>query len=247
MKNINIFPILSQYDSAKSGGELDIPNVSFVNEDNGVRYLLKNVLTHNGYEYVDLGLPSGNLWATCNIGATSPEQTGLYFACGETTGYTIDQVNNNERIFDEYTWSPNIQEEITSNLTLEQDAAHVNMGEGWTIPSDEDYNELLKNTTCTYTTNYNNTGISGYIYTSNNNSNSIFFPIGGYVDGSRYTDEFGNYINTISNSNEALCSTSKVDGAYFFIFNAYVDDNIDNSIQYMYRYDGYNIRGIYKN
>ena len=246
MKNIKIFSSVAEYENAKSEGLLITPNISFINEDNGVRYLLKNVLTHNGYEYVDLGLPSGNLWATCNIGATSPEQTGLYFACGETTGYTIDQVNNNERIFDEYNWLYSYKE-ITSNLTLEQDAAHVNMGEGWTTPSEDDYYELLENTTCTYTTNYNNTGISGFIYTSNNNSNSIFFPIGGYVDGSQYTDELGNYINTISNSNEALCSTSSVNGAYFFIFNAYVDDNIDNSIQYMYRTNGYNIRGIYKN
>ena len=55
--------------------------------------------THNGYEFVALGLPSGLLWATCNVGATSPEQTGLYFAWGETVGYTAEQVENGERSF----------------------------------------------------------------------------------------------------------------------------------------------------
>ena len=46
---------------------------------------------HNGHALVDLGLPSGLLWATCNVGATSPAQTGLYFAWGETTGFTIEK------------------------------------------------------------------------------------------------------------------------------------------------------------
>ena len=55
--------------------------------------------THNGYEFVDLGLPSGTLWATCNVGATSPEQAGLYFAWGETVGFSADQVENGERSF----------------------------------------------------------------------------------------------------------------------------------------------------
>ena len=44
----------------------------------------------NGVDYADLGLPSGLLWATCNVGATSPEQAGLYFAFGETEGFTAE-------------------------------------------------------------------------------------------------------------------------------------------------------------
>ena len=52
-----------------------------------------NTITH---EYVDLGLPSGTLWATCNIGANSPEEAGLYFAWGETQGYTAEQVGDEE-------------------------------------------------------------------------------------------------------------------------------------------------------
>ena len=60
------------------GGVLNKPNVSFINEDSSVRYLID--LTHNGYEYVDLGLPSGLKWATCNVGANKPEDYGLYFA-----------------------------------------------------------------------------------------------------------------------------------------------------------------------
>ena len=59
MKNLNIFSLVAEYDNAKSGGILNVPNVSFVDEDSSVRYLLKLDFTHNGYEYVDLGLPSG--------------------------------------------------------------------------------------------------------------------------------------------------------------------------------------------
>ena len=83
MKNFNIFSLISEYDNAKSRGVLNEPNVSFVDEDSSVRYLID---PYNGYEYVDLGLSVK--WATCNVGATSPEQAGLYFAWGETTGYT---------------------------------------------------------------------------------------------------------------------------------------------------------------
>ena len=58
------------------------------------------VNTHNGHEFVDLGLPSGTLWATCNVGATAPEQAGVYFAWGETSGYTAEQVTSGGRVFD---------------------------------------------------------------------------------------------------------------------------------------------------
>ena len=53
----------------------------------------------NGFDYADLGLPSGTLWATCNVGATSPEQAGLYFAWGEIFGFTTDEEGKLERVF----------------------------------------------------------------------------------------------------------------------------------------------------
>lgn len=249
MKNLNIFPLLAEYENAKSRGELDVPNASFINEYGDVKYLL-NLDIEYKYEYVDLGLPSGNLWATCNIGATSPEKLGLYFAAGEITGYTIEQVNNNERVFDEDSfnnylnsdnWATN-EEGYIKGIAIGKDAAHVNIGEGWRIPSEEDYNELIENTNSTYTTNYNNTGVSGIIYTSKNNSNSIFFPICGFADG-RYGE------NEVSNSNEVICSTSTGDPSYIGMFQAYIDDNqyVYSAIDYRRAYCGYNIRAIYNN
>ena len=54
--------------------------------------MIKENFDNNGYSYVDLGLPSGTLWATCNVGASKPSDAGLYFQWGDTQGYTADQI-----------------------------------------------------------------------------------------------------------------------------------------------------------
>ena len=184
MKNLNIFSLITEYENAKSGGILNVPNVSFVDEDSSVRYLLENIPTHNGYEYVDLGLPFGLKWATCNIGASSPEDYGLYFAWGETIGYTAEQVTSGVRVFSETNYTAS---EISGGLTLEQDAAHVNLGGNWRMPTRAEYRELLDNCDTAWTDDYNGTGVAGCIFTSKINGNSVFFPAAGscfrsYVD-----------------------------------------------------------------
>ena len=111
------------------------------------------------YDYVDLGLPSGLLWADRNIGASSPEEAGLYFQWGDTQGYTAEQVGNGEGLkpFDwgDYKWSvdgsrSNFSKynETDSKTVLdpEDDAAHVNMGGNWRMPTKEDLVELCLNT-----------------------------------------------------------------------------------------------------
>ena len=122
----------------------------------------------NNHAFVDLGLPSGNLWATCNVGASSPEQAGLYFAWGETTGVTAEQVENGERKFNESL------KEIKENLALNQDTAHLNMGGSWRMPTKIDFHELLENTSHEIK-NLNGTNV--FLFTSNINGNSIFLPI----------------------------------------------------------------------
>ena len=84
MKNLNIFSSVTEYENTKSGGVLNVPNVSFVDEDSSVKYLLKNIPTYNGYEYVDLGLPSGLKWAKCNV---------------EQHGIRVSRLNQIERFF----------------------------------------------------------------------------------------------------------------------------------------------------
>ena len=108
---------------------------------------------------IDLGLPSGLLWADRNIGASSPEETGLYFQWGDTQGYTAEQVGDGEGLkafsLADYKWnvdgSPsNLSKYNASDgkkvLDPEDDAAHVNMGGNWRMPTFEECKELCLNT-----------------------------------------------------------------------------------------------------
>ena len=74
------FETLNQYESTK--GDFEYPTVSLVDENRLVYFMVNSL-----YEFVDLGLPSGLKWASCNVGAEKPEDFGLYFAWGETEGY----------------------------------------------------------------------------------------------------------------------------------------------------------------
>ena len=227
MKNLNIFSLVAEYENAKSRGVLNKPNVSFVDEDSSVRYLID--LTHNGYEYVDLGLPSGLKWATCNVGATSPEQTGLYFAWGETEGYTAEQVTLGVRAFDEASYTASA---ISGNLTLEQDAAHVNLGGNWRMPTSAEYRELLDNCNVVWTDDYNGTGVKGRIFSSRVNGNSVFFPATGGCGNSSVGDVgvYGNYWAT------GWYSSYNAWGLYFGAGRQYVG--------YTQRYIGHSVRGV---
>ena len=113
----------------------------------------------NPYDYVDLGLPSQLKWAKCNIGATNEEESGLYFQWGDTQGYTAEQVGNEEGqkafTWNDYKWSvdgssSNFSKYNDSDgktvLDLEDDAAHVNMGGNWRMPTSEELKELCLNT-----------------------------------------------------------------------------------------------------
>ncbi len=139
----------------------------------------------DGHEYVDLGLPSGLLWATCNVGATIPEDYGSYFAWGETT--TKDTYSSSS-----YTYSSN-----PTTLPLSKDAAAANWGGDWRMPTAAEFDELVASCTWTWTTNYNSTGRAGYIVKSKvtGNTNFIFLPAAGYRDGAilRYVGSVGFY------------------------------------------------------
>ena len=174
------------------GGVLNKPNVSFVDEDSSVRYF-----TDIKYEYVDLGLSVK--WATCNVGANSPEKYGLYFAWGETIGYTGEQVTSGVRVFDWDSYNSGPAASISTDLTLEHDAAHVNMGGNWRMPTKAECQELIDNCNVTWTNDYNGTGIKGRIFTSKVNGKSVFFPAVGYcIDSSVYNVGSGGHCWTAS-------------------------------------------------
>ncbi|MGN0186261.1 MAG: hypothetical protein ACI392_00740 [Paludibacteraceae bacterium] len=148
--------------------------------------------TENGHAYVDLGLPSGTKWATCNVGASSPEAYGDYFAWGEITTKTTYS-------WDTYTLTTDGGSTFTkynttdSKTTLEpeDDAAAVNWGGAWRMPTDDEWKELRENCTWTWTTQ---NGVNGY-EVKGTNGNSIFLPAAGYRsnDDLDYAGGDGNY------------------------------------------------------
>ena len=135
-------------------------------------------------QYVDLGLPSGIKWATCNVGATKPEEYGDYFAGGEIkpkTAYSwstyFDTIDGGST-FTKYTTAGKTM------LDLEDDAAHVVWGGEWRMPTNEEWTELCNN--CTWIWTILN-GVNGYKVKSKINGNSIFLPAAGY----RYSGSLG--------------------------------------------------------
>ena len=136
----------------------------------------------NGHEFVDLGLPSGLKWATCNVGATTPEGYGNGYAWGEITTKTSYYQSNcttcGQQISD-----------ISGNPTY--DAARANWGSTWRMPTKAEMHELYNNCTWTWTTQ---SGVKGYKVTGPN-GNSIFLPAAGRYYWSSHEDagEYGYY------------------------------------------------------
>ncbi len=140
------------------------------------------------HEYVDLGLPSGTLWAACNVGATSPADYGDYFAWGETSPKeeyswrTYKWCKGSEYTLTKYYEAPSGGE--TGNdivLEREDDAATANWGRVWRMPTYREYQELFKECEWTWTKKENSSGIAveGYLVVSKHNGESLFFPAAG--------------------------------------------------------------------
>ena len=143
----------------------------------------------NGYAYVDLGLSVK--WATMNVGATSPEECGDYFAWGETQPkeeYNWSTYKWCEGSFDNLTkYCSRSEFGIVDNKTKlepEDDAATVNWGGAWRMPTKEEQVELI--TECNWTLDTMN-GVDGYTVTGPN-GNSIFLPISGYFSDTNIED-----------------------------------------------------------
>lgn len=140
----------------------------------------------DGYEYVDLGLPSGLKWAAYNVGATKPEEYGGCYAWGEIeekSNYswaTYKWCNGSERTMTKYctdSWSGTVDNKTT--LDLEDDVAHVKWGGDWRMPTTDEQRELLNNCDLEWTTL---NGVKGYKVIGPN-GNTIFLPAVGYRYG----------------------------------------------------------------
>ena len=146
----------------------------------------------NGHEYVDLGLPSGLKWATCNVGANKPEDYGDYFAWGETE--TKTEYSEGNSLTQEHSISELRRRGIVdgnNRLTSSYDAARAKWGRSWRMPTKEELEELKKNCRWEWTTQ---NGVDGYKGTGPN-GNSIFLPTAGYRYGTSlyHAGEFGDW------------------------------------------------------
>jgi hypothetical protein len=246
MKYLKKFENYTEYDSAKEAG-LILPNVSFCEQENKVHYN-PWVDPYNGHAYVDLGLPSGTKWATMNVGATKPEEYGLYFAWGDTQGYTASQVGSGEgqKVFAwaDYKWSKDGGTTMSKYnatdgktvLDLEDDAARANWGGSWKIPTAEQFQELIDSTEKRWTTVNN---VNGYEFAKSGDTtfsgDTLFIPAAGDADrGSIYN--VGDIGYVWSNS---LASSS--DGLGIILFLSSYKPRIDS---YSVRCNGYSVRGV---
>lgn len=179
--------------------------------------------TINGYDWVDLGLPSGLKWATCNIGAENPEDYGDYYAWGETeTKSTYTEENS-------ITYGVEI-EDISGNP--EYDAATANWGSTWRMPTKEDCAELVNECTWQWTTQ---NGVNGQKVTGPND-NYIFLPAAGYRDGSSLFSDgnYGNYWSSTPADNNIYDIK-----AYYLNFGDGFED-----VDGIYRYYGQTVRPV---
>ena len=202
------------------------------------------------HQYVDLGLPSGTLWATCNVGAVHPYRSGLYFAWGDTEGHGADVSDGYLFGWEQYKWGLVTGEDTwftkycsdssrgldgftdgKYELDLEDDAAYVNWGPQWRMPSKEQFDELRNE--CTWTRMYLG-DVYGYDV-EGPNGQSIFLPDTGWRIDDMLLDG-GAFWSRSSNPED-------VGGAYYLGWNAYEFEHYD-WYEYGGRVDGQCVRPV---
>ena len=218
--------------------------------------------SHNGYECIDLGIRIDGkklLFATCNVGASKPEEYGDYFAWGATapyyTGYTMNgtsvtvtswkeglsdgysQANTpfyssgsgSDAIYTTYTAAGDV-------LSLEHDAAHATMGGDWRMPTTEEMRALYDNTTSSWTIDYNGTGISGHIFKGKGDyaDRTLFLPCAGLFTGVTHSNNTNGYYwsSTLQN----------MSNGYNMVFTHGSGVSIQS---YEPRYFGFSVRAVF--
>lgn len=186
---------------------------------------------NSSHEWVDLGLPSGTLWATCNVGAVMPYEYGHYFAWGETERKevydwsTYKYCNGSENTLTKYCNNSYCgYNGFTDTLTILQsgdDAATVNWGNGWCTPTKEQWVELMSNTTSAWTTQND---VCGRVFYGN--GQSLFLPAAAIhsslnrADYSYYWSDYGYYWSSLLDGQYA---------AWTLYFSSYGTFNMSSS------------------
>ena len=198
---------------------------------------------NNGFghhEYVDLGLPSGLLWATCNVGANAPEEYGDYFAWGEsqpkdtynwsTYQYCIGSGNTLTKYCNNSSYGYNGFTDNLTTLLPEDDAATANWGNGWRMPTKAEFEELYNNTTVTWIMQ---NGVNGRLFTSSEGA-TLFLPAAGrcWGDDTYASGGYGYYWSSSLN----VDISSNVYYLYFSNGQCYLNED--------YRSYGFSVRPV---
>lgn len=222
----------SQRADVNNDGEITIADVNSI-----IDIILGSHSQQENHDYVNLGLPSGTLWATMNVGACSPEDYGDYFAWGETTSKQVYE-------FETYKWYNNTYYTYTkycisssygtvdnkTELDPEDDAATLNWGPSWRMPTQEQIQELINN--CSR--QWKSLNGVGCIVVTGPNGNTLFLPAAGYrLNGSVYNAGTYGYVWS------RTLSASKTYNACSLIFNPgelYLEDFV--------RIAGFTVRAV---
>ncbi len=181
------FETMSQYNAYTADTEnFILPNVSLTIDNSTVHYNPSSPVPPTpAYESVDLGLPSGTLWAKYNVGANSETDYGNYYQYGKGA--------------DEYaaTSGQSDYSGTENPLATSADTAAQVWGDNWHMPTDAQFNELINETSYHWRNNYKNSGINGYEFEAN--GETLFFPASGYWD-----------VGSLNNLNTLGCYWSSV-------------------------------------
>ena len=213
----------------------------------------------NNHEWVDLGLPSGTLWATCNVGADRPEEYGDHFAWGETVPKELYHWSNYKwghwdwdtidgyPLYLEVTlykyyyrnWKNNayVEGDNKTELDPEDDAAYVNWGSKWRMPTLEQMQELLEYCDWQWT---ERNGVNGHLVTGPNEK-TIFLPAAGGRADTLYFDGSSGYYwsRTLCSQQKLKMEAADQEEAYIIYLDACF-----NEAWYASRFDGQSVRPV---
>lgn len=191
-----IIPVVIDGGTLRGWSLFELGQTDYINIDDSLQYekLLSNLALWygekkksdeiNGYKFVDLGLPSGLLWATCNIGASGPEYNGEFFAWGETES----RKEYTEKVYTHYHGIVNGYKALGGNIAASShDVASAKWGGTWRLPTSDEFEELLNNCVWKEETIDNR---NGYRITGKTGE-SIFLPLAGYRNGTAHYNEGG--------------------------------------------------------
>jgi hypothetical protein len=246
MKYLTLYETTAEYETAESG--LLLPHVALTEDNNQVHYK-PYVDPSGGHDYVEIG---GIKWATMNIGASQPSDYGLYFAWGDTQGYTASQCGSGEGQkyfgwadykYGNGTSSPgatgmtkyNATDGLTT-LEAVDDAAVANWGGSWRMPTTAEFQALGNAVNTAWTADYQGSGVAGLVCTDKTDSSKVlFFPACGICD-SGSVSRVGSRGRYWSSSLDG----SDVPFAYGLLFG----DGLVGWQNHDYRCNGFPVRGV---